>query len=67
MPETVVHAGIQRVLDAAARKGVSLDIHVFNASTHTGPIAATVTRERSASVRLSASPRDDAIENKCRH
>lgn len=40
MPETVPHAGIQRVLDAAARKGVTLDIHVFDASTHTAEEAA---------------------------
>ena len=40
MPQTVPHAGIQRVLDAAARKGVTLDIHVFDASTHTAEDAA---------------------------
>ena len=31
---------IQRVLDAAARKGVTLDIHVFDESTHTAEDAA---------------------------
>ncbi len=40
MPETVQHAGIQRVIDAAARKGVSLQIRVFEASTHTAEEAA---------------------------
>jgi prolyl-tRNA editing enzyme YbaK/EbsC (Cys-tRNA(Pro) deacylase) len=40
VPETVPHAGIQRVLDAAARKGVTLDIHVFDESTHTAAEAA---------------------------
>ena len=40
VPETVPHAGIQRVLDAAARKGVTLKIHVFDASTHTAEDAA---------------------------
>ena len=35
MPETIDHAGIQRVRDAAARKGVDLDIRVFDESTHT--------------------------------
>jgi prolyl-tRNA editing enzyme YbaK/EbsC (Cys-tRNA(Pro) deacylase) len=40
VPDTVPHAGIQRVLDAAARKGVTLDIHVFEASTHTAEDAA---------------------------
>jgi prolyl-tRNA editing enzyme YbaK/EbsC (Cys-tRNA(Pro) deacylase) len=34
------HAGIQRVREAAARKGVDLDIHVFDESTHTAADAA---------------------------
>jgi prolyl-tRNA editing enzyme YbaK/EbsC (Cys-tRNA(Pro) deacylase) len=38
--ETVVPAPIQRVVDAAARKGVTLDIHVFPESTHTAEEAA---------------------------
>jgi prolyl-tRNA editing enzyme YbaK/EbsC (Cys-tRNA(Pro) deacylase) len=40
VPETVSHAGIQRVIDAAARKGVSLEIHQFDESTHTAEDAA---------------------------
>lgn len=40
MPDTVDHAGIQRVLDAAARKGVTLDVTVFDQSTHTAEEAA---------------------------
>jgi prolyl-tRNA editing enzyme YbaK/EbsC (Cys-tRNA(Pro) deacylase) len=40
VPETVPHSGIQRVLEAAARKGVTLDIHVFDESTHTAEEAA---------------------------
>ncbi len=40
MPEPAVPAGIQRVLDAAARKGVTLDIRVFDESTHTAQEAA---------------------------
>lgn len=40
MPESVPHAGIQRVIEAAARKGVTLDIHVFDESTHTAQDAA---------------------------
>jgi prolyl-tRNA editing enzyme YbaK/EbsC (Cys-tRNA(Pro) deacylase) len=44
VPETVVHAGIQRVLDAAARKGVALDLHVFDESTHTAEEAAAAVR-----------------------
>ena len=40
MPETENHAGVQRVLDAAARKGVTLDVTVFEQSTHTAQDAA---------------------------
>jgi Cys-tRNA(Pro) deacylase len=40
VPETIDHAGIQRVIDAAARKGVTLDITVFPTSTHTAEEAA---------------------------
>ena len=35
VPETIDHVGIQRVRDAAARKGVTLDVTVFDQSTHT--------------------------------
>ena len=40
MPEPHEHAGLQRVREAAARKGVELDIRVFDASTHTAADAA---------------------------
>jgi prolyl-tRNA editing enzyme YbaK/EbsC (Cys-tRNA(Pro) deacylase) len=40
VPETADHAGIQRVRDAAARKGVTLEVRVFDASTHTAQDAA---------------------------
>lgn len=40
MPETEYSPPIQRVVDAAARKGVTLDIRVFDASTHTADDAA---------------------------
>ncbi len=40
MPETYDHVGIQRVRDAAARKGVLLDVTVFDHSTHTAAEAA---------------------------
>ncbi len=40
MPDTPVSAPIQRVLDAAARKGVSLEVRVFDESTHTAEAAA---------------------------
>jgi prolyl-tRNA editing enzyme YbaK/EbsC (Cys-tRNA(Pro) deacylase) len=41
VPETIDHVGIQRVLDAAARKGVSLDVTIFDQSVHTAEEAAT--------------------------
>jgi prolyl-tRNA editing enzyme YbaK/EbsC (Cys-tRNA(Pro) deacylase) len=41
VPETIDHPGIQRVLEAAARKGVTLDVTVFDQSTHTAQDAAT--------------------------
>ncbi len=40
MPETFDNAGIQRVREAAARKGVDLDVKVFDQSTHTAAEAA---------------------------
>jgi prolyl-tRNA editing enzyme YbaK/EbsC (Cys-tRNA(Pro) deacylase) len=40
VPETPYSPPIQRVVDAAARKGVILDIRVFDASTHTADDAA---------------------------
>ena len=40
MPETPHPAPIQRVVDAAARKGVALDVHLFSESTHTAEEAA---------------------------
>lgn len=41
MPDAPVHPAIQRVLDAAARKGVTLDVTTFSESTHTAAEAAT--------------------------
>ena len=40
MPETPLAPPIQRVVDAAARKGVALDVRVFTESTHTAEEAA---------------------------
>ena len=40
MPDPHVHPAVQRVVDAAARKGVRLDIHVFPEGTHTAEEAA---------------------------
>lgn len=35
-----VHPAIQRVVDAAARKGVAIDVHILDTSTHTAEDAA---------------------------
>lgn len=40
VPETPPPAAVQRVIDAAARKGVALDIRVFDDTTHTAEDAA---------------------------
>jgi prolyl-tRNA editing enzyme YbaK/EbsC (Cys-tRNA(Pro) deacylase) len=40
VPDAAAHPAIQRVLDAAARKGVTLDVRTFDASTHTAVEAA---------------------------
>jgi prolyl-tRNA editing enzyme YbaK/EbsC (Cys-tRNA(Pro) deacylase) len=40
VPETSYPAQVQRVVDAAARKGVALDVHQFTESTHTAEEAA---------------------------
>ena len=62
MPEPIDHVGIQRVRDAAARKGVSLDIRVFDESTHTAAdAAATVNAELGQIVKslVFVAPADD--------
>ena len=40
VPDAPIHPAIQRVLDAAARKGVTLEVTVFDESTHTAVEAA---------------------------
>ena len=40
MPETPLPTPTQRVIDAASRKGVTLDVHAFSESTHTAEDAA---------------------------
>ena len=40
VPESPISTPTQRVVDAASRKGVSLDVHVFAESTHTAEEAA---------------------------
>ncbi len=41
MPETPFPAPVQRVVDAAARKGVTIEIHMFPEGTHTAGDAAS--------------------------
>jgi prolyl-tRNA editing enzyme YbaK/EbsC (Cys-tRNA(Pro) deacylase) len=40
VPEVLDHPAIQRVVEAAGRKGVALDVRVFDESTHTAAEAA---------------------------
>jgi Cys-tRNA(Pro) deacylase len=40
VPPTIEHAAVQRVLDAARRKGVDLEVTLFDESTHTAEEAA---------------------------
>ena len=40
MPEVPLHPAAQRVVDAAARKGVAIEVTVFDGSTHTAEEAA---------------------------
>ncbi|HXG26612.1 MAG TPA: YbaK/EbsC family protein [Candidatus Binatia bacterium] len=42
MPAALEHPAVQRVLDAAARKGVTLDVVTFPETTHTAADAARV-------------------------
>lgn len=41
MPDASAHPAVQRVLDAAARKGVTIEVTQFEESTHTAADAAT--------------------------
>jgi prolyl-tRNA editing enzyme YbaK/EbsC (Cys-tRNA(Pro) deacylase) len=62
VPESIDNIGIQRVRDAAARKGVSLEIRVFDESTHTAAdAAATVDAELGQIVKslVFVAPADD--------
>jgi prolyl-tRNA editing enzyme YbaK/EbsC (Cys-tRNA(Pro) deacylase) len=62
VPETPLPAPIQRVVDAAARKGVTLEIRVFSESTHTAEeVAAAVDAELGQIVKslVFVAPQDD--------
>ena len=62
MPPTLNHAAIRRVVDAAAKKGVTLEITVFDESTHTAAEAAGAVGAELGQIVKSlvfVSPRDD--------
>jgi prolyl-tRNA editing enzyme YbaK/EbsC (Cys-tRNA(Pro) deacylase) len=62
VPDAQEHPAIQRVRDAAARKGVELDVQVFDESTHTAAeAAATVDAELGQIVKslVFVAPADD--------
>jgi prolyl-tRNA editing enzyme YbaK/EbsC (Cys-tRNA(Pro) deacylase) len=40
VPEPPIHSAVQRVIDAANRKGVTLEVHTFRDTTHTAAEAA---------------------------
>ena len=40
MPAILDHAAVRRVVDAAAKKGVAIDVTAFDESTHTASQAA---------------------------
>jgi len=44
VPPTLDHAAVRRVVDAAARKGVTIDVTAFDESTHTAAEAARAVR-----------------------
>jgi Cys-tRNA(Pro) deacylase len=62
VPPTVEHAAVRRVVDAAAKKGVALEITVFSESTHTAADAARAVGAELGQIVKSlvfVSPRDD--------
>lgn len=62
MPDSPLAAPIQRVVDAAARKGVTLEIRVFSESTHTAEEAAAAVGAELGQIVKSlvfVAPRDD--------
>ena len=62
MPPTLSHAAVRRVVDAAAKKGVTLEITVFDESTHTAAEAAAAVGAELGQIVKSlvfVSPRDD--------
>jgi prolyl-tRNA editing enzyme YbaK/EbsC (Cys-tRNA(Pro) deacylase) len=62
VPATLNHAAVRRVVDAAAKKGVTLEITVFDESTHTAAEAAEAVGAELGQIVKSlvfVSPRDD--------
>lgn len=66
MPETLPPTPTQRVIDAASRKGVDLEVHVFAESTHTAEEAAAAVGAELGQIVKSlvfvAPAQDDALE-----
>ena len=63
MPATPDHAAIRRVVDAAARKGVAIEVTTFDESTHTAAEAARAVGAELGQIVKSlvfALPREDA-------
>ena len=65
MPDPLDHPAVQRVLDAAARKGVTLEVTVFDESTHTAAEAAAAVGAELGQIVKSlvfVAPGDDGLE-----
>ena len=65
MPDPLDHPAIRRVIDAAARKGVTLEVTVFDESTHTAEEAAAAVGAELGQIVKSlvfVAPTDDGLE-----
>ncbi len=65
VPDSLDHPAIRRVVDAAARKGVTLEVTVFDESTHTAQEAATAVGAELGQIVKSlvfVAPADDGLE-----
>ena len=67
VPETPTHPAIERVLEAAARKGVTIEMTVFDESTHTAEEAAAALGAELGQIVKSlvfAVPGDEAVSSR---
>ena len=65
MPDPLTHPAVRRVVDAAARKGVTLEVTVFEESTHTAQEAAAAVGAELGQIVKSlvfVAPGDDGLE-----